>query len=140
MKWVCTSITPGKPSAAQICRTCAASSWSVIAHPRLVCKATLSISGARGLLIRRTNMWDPDVYLAFADHRSRPFYDLLSRVGGERARRVVDLGCGPGNLTKYLEKRWPGAVIEAMDSSPEMVAAARERGIDAAVGDLREWK
>ena len=85
-------------------------------------------------------MWDPDVYLAFADHRGRPFYDLLSRVGAKRARRVVDLGCGPGNLTKYLAKRWPDAVIEAMDTSPEMVAAAKERGIDATVGDLRDWK
>ena len=56
-------------------------------------------------------MWDPDVYLAFADHRSRPFYDLLSRVGAQRARRVVDLGCGPGHLTRYLSKRWPGAVV-----------------------------
>ena len=54
-------------------------------------------------------MWDPNVYLAFADHRSRPFYDLVSRVGAERARRVVDLGCGPGHLTKYLAKRWPVA-------------------------------
>ena len=81
-------------------------------------------------------MWDPNVYLAFADHRSRPFYDLVSRVGAERARRVVDLGCGPGHLTKYLAKRWPGAVIEALDSSPEMVAAARERGIDASTADL----
>ena len=85
-------------------------------------------------------MWDPDVYLAFADYRSRPFYDLVSRVGAERARRVADLGCGPGHLTQYLSKRWPGAVIEAMDSSPEMVAAARERGIDASTGDLRTWK
>jgi len=84
-------------------------------------------------------MWDPDVYLAFADHRSRPFYDMLSRVGAQRARRVVDLGCGAGNLTKYLEKRWPGSVIEALDTSPEMVAAARERGIDATVGDVRDW-
>jgi trans-aconitate 2-methyltransferase len=85
-------------------------------------------------------MWDPDVYLAFADHRSRPFYDLLSRVGVERARRVVDLGCGPGHLTKYLSRRWPDAAIEAVDTSPEMVAAAKERGIDAVVGDLRDWK
>ncbi|HTY28706.1 MAG TPA: methyltransferase domain-containing protein, partial [Mycobacterium sp.] len=70
-------------------------------------------------------MWDPDVYLAFADHRSRPFYDLVSRVGAKQARRVVDLGCGPGHLTKYLARRWPEAVIEAVDSSPEMVAAAK---------------
>lgn len=85
-------------------------------------------------------MWDPDLYLAFADQRSRPFHDLLSRIAAERPRRVVDLGCGPGHLTKYLERRWPTAVIEALDNSPEMVAAARERGIDATTGDLRTWK
>ncbi len=54
-------------------------------------------------------MWDPDVYLAFSGHRNRPFYELVSRVGLERARRVVDLGCGPGHLTRYLARRWPGA-------------------------------
>jgi trans-aconitate 2-methyltransferase len=84
-------------------------------------------------------MWDPDVYLAFADQRARPFYDLLARVGAERPRRVVDLGCGAGNLTAQMARRWPDAVIEALDSSPEMVAAARERGVDATVGDLRNW-
>ena len=85
-------------------------------------------------------MWDPDVYLAFADHRGRPFHDLLARVAAEQARRVVDLGCGPGHLTSQLARRWPGAVIEAVDSSPEMVAAARDRGVDAVTGDLRDWK
>jgi trans-aconitate 2-methyltransferase len=84
-------------------------------------------------------MWDPDVYLAFADHRARPFFDLLSRVGAQQPRRVVDLGCGPGNLTLQLAKRWPDAAVEGVDSSPEMIAAARERGVDAAVADLRTW-
>jgi trans-aconitate 2-methyltransferase len=84
-------------------------------------------------------MWNPDVYLAFADHRGRPFVDLLSRIGAEKPRRVVDLGCGPGNLTVTLGQRWPDAVVEAWDSSPEMVDAARERGVDAQVGDVREW-
>ena len=84
-------------------------------------------------------MWDPDVYLDFADHRARPFYDLLARVGAKAPRRVVDLGCGPGNLTGQLARRWPDAVIEALDSSPEMVHAARERGVDASVGDVRTW-
>jgi trans-aconitate 2-methyltransferase len=84
-------------------------------------------------------MWNPDVYLAFADHRGRPFYDLLARVGAESPRRVVDLGCGPGNLTVTLSARWPDAVIEAVDSSPEMVAAARERGLAATVGELEAW-
>jgi trans-aconitate 2-methyltransferase len=84
-------------------------------------------------------MWNPDTYLAFADHRGRPFFDLLGRVGATEPRRVVDLGCGPGNLTVHLAARWPAADLEAWDSSPEMVAAARERGVDARVGDLRDW-
>jgi trans-aconitate 2-methyltransferase len=84
-------------------------------------------------------MWDPTKYLAFADHRSRPFSDLLARVRADAPRRVADLGCGPGNLTETLTARWPDAAVEAMDSSPEMVAAARERGIVAEVGDVREW-
>ena len=85
-------------------------------------------------------MWDPTKYLAFADHRSRPFFDLVGRVSAEAPRRVVDLGCGPGNLTVALAQRWPDAVLEASDSSPEMVAAARERGIDASVLDVRDWQ
>ncbi len=40
-------------------------------------------------------MWDADSYLAFADHRARPFHDLLARVGATEPRRVIDLGCGP---------------------------------------------
>ncbi len=50
-----------------------------------------------------------------------------SRVAATEPRRVVDLGCGPGNLTETLVQRWPGAALEAWDSSPEMVAAARPR-------------
>lgn len=84
-------------------------------------------------------MWNPDTYLAFADHRGRPFYDLLARVGAQAPRRVADVGCGPGNLTATLSERWPGAVIEAVDNSPEMVAAARARGVDARVVAAADW-
>lgn len=85
-------------------------------------------------------MWDPARYLAFADHRSRPFFDLVGRVRADAPRRVVDLGCGPGNLTETLVERWPDAVLEAVDSSPEMVAAARERGLPAELGDVCRWQ
>lgn len=85
------------------------------------------------------SVWNPDVYLAFADHRGRPFFDLVSRVGAQTPRRIVDLGCGPGNLTATLNQRWPEAVVEAWDSSQEMVDAARERGVEAQVGDVRAW-
>lgn len=85
-------------------------------------------------------MWDPTQYLAFADHRSRPFFDLIGRVPVTAPTRVADLGCGPGNLTEALIQRWPDAIVEAVDSSPEMVAAARERGLAAEVGDVRDWR
>jgi trans-aconitate 2-methyltransferase len=85
-------------------------------------------------------VWDPDKYLTFADHRSRPFHELIARIQATSPRRVVDLGCGPGTLTSMLAYRWPSAALEAMDSSAEMVAAARSRGIDAYVGDVADWK
>lgn len=85
-------------------------------------------------------MWNPETYLNFADHRGRPFFELLARIGARAPRRVADLGCGPGNLTATLTQRWPDAVVEAWDSSSEMVAAARERGVDARVGAIEEWE
>jgi trans-aconitate 2-methyltransferase len=86
-----------------------------------------------------STLWDPSLYLDFDDHRSRPFHDLLARVGATAPRRVVDLGCGPGHLTALLTARWPDAAVTALDSSAEMVAAARERGIDAAQADVVGW-
>ncbi|MFT3898618.1 MAG: methyltransferase domain-containing protein [Gordonia sp. (in: high G+C Gram-positive bacteria)] len=75
--------------------------------------------------------WDPTTYLAYADHRTRPFVELLSAVdlGPGDARRIVDLGCGPGHLTHFLRSRWPDAEILGVDSSPEMMARA-EAGND----------
>ena len=83
--------------------------------------------------------WDPELYLDFGDHRSRPFRDLLARIGAAGPRQVVDLGCGPGHLTGLLAARWPTARVTALDSSAEMVAAARSRGIDAQQADVVDW-
>lgn len=85
-------------------------------------------------------MWDPEAYLGHVDLRARPFYDLTGRIDEPAPRRVMDLGCGPGNLTASLMRRWPSAVVEAMDSSAEMVAAAKSRGIEARLGDVRQWR
>ena len=46
--------------------------------------------------------WDPDQYLRFARERARPFEDLVARIDVDRPASVVDLGCGPGNLTVTL--------------------------------------
>lgn len=66
-------------------------------------------------------MWDAAQYLRFGGERARPFFDLLAQVGAESPRYVADLGCGPGNLTAILARRWPRARVVGVDSSPEMV-------------------
>jgi len=83
--------------------------------------------------------WDPAAYLTFDDLRSRPFHDLIARIGARTPRRVVDLGCGPGHLTPLLAQRWPGADVAALDSSRDMVASARDRGIAAELADVNDW-
>lgn len=89
-------------------------------------------------------MWDPRTYLAFADERSRPFADLLSRVAAESPGHVVDLGCGPGQLTATLAQRWPGAHVLGVDSSPEMLAQAAQHAepgrVDFEAGDAATWQ
>jgi trans-aconitate 2-methyltransferase len=69
--------------------------------------------------------WDPDRYLTYAAPRLRPGLELLARVPDVAPRRIVDLGCGPGNLTARLAERWPDAAVVGIDSSPEMLARAR---------------
>ena len=91
-----------------------------------------------------TTTWDPALYRSFDDPRSRPFHDLVARIGapstGQGApRRVVDAGCGPGHLTPVLARRWPGATVAAFDASPEMVASARGNGVRADLVDVLDW-
>ncbi len=69
--------------------------------------------------------WEPDRYLQFADQRLRPALDLLGQIVLTTPRRIVDLGCGAGNVTRLLAERWPAAEISGLDSSPEMLARAR---------------
>jgi trans-aconitate 2-methyltransferase len=85
--------------------------------------------------------WDPERYLTYADERGRPFVELVARVGAEAPASVVDLGCGPGNLTALLRDRWPEADIRGLDSSPEMIERARDVDptITFEVADLRTW-
>ena len=78
-------------------------------------------------------MWDAALYLRYGGERSRPFFDLLARVGAELPTYVFDMGCGPGQLTATLAERWPSAVVCGVDNSPEMIDAARQLVPSAAV-------
>lgn len=79
--------------------------------------------------------WDPTQYAKFADHRSRPFADLLAQIGAASPGLVVDLGCGNGPLTLGLARRWPHARVVGVDHSSQMLEAARELDVDGEV----EW-
>lgn len=86
--------------------------------------------------------WSAAQYSRFEAERNRPVIDLLSRVPGGDVRRAVDLGCGPGNSTEMLRDRFPDATITGIDSSPEMIAAARQRlpQIAFETGDIAAWR
>jgi trans-aconitate 2-methyltransferase len=68
--------------------------------------------------------WNASHYLRFGNERTRPADDLAARIALPDAQTIVDLGCGPGNSTQVLRRRWPDASILGVDRSPEMIAAA----------------
>jgi len=86
--------------------------------------------------------WSPAQYLAFEDDRTRPVRDLVAAIPGGDARAVVDLGCGPGNSTEVLAMRFPDAEVSGLDSSAEMIAAAKQRlpGLRFEVADIAAWE
>lgn len=85
--------------------------------------------------------WSAARYLRFEDERTRPAAELLARVPLASARLAVDLGCGPGNSTELLARRFPDAAIVGLDSSPDMLATARARLPSARFleGDIAAW-
>jgi trans-aconitate 2-methyltransferase len=74
--------------------------------------------------------WDPQQYLQFEDQRLRPAIDLLARVPSAAPQRIVDLGCGTGNVTRLLAQRWPDAQITGVDNSAAMLERARTAAAD----------
>jgi len=85
--------------------------------------------------------WNPALYTRFEDERTRPAAELLARVPLAAAARVVDLGCGPGNSTELLARRFPAAEVLGIDNSEAMLVSARERLPQARFqfGDIGRW-
>ena len=86
--------------------------------------------------------WSAGQYGRFEAERTRPAADLLARVATERVARAVDLGCGPGNSTELLAARFPGARVTGIDTSEDMLAAARARlpGVEFRREDIAAWR
>jgi trans-aconitate 2-methyltransferase len=86
--------------------------------------------------------WSAKQYAAFEDERTRPVRDLLAAVPDGYGGRAVDLGCGPGNSTEVLSTKLPAARVNGVDSSPDMIEAARKRlpRLEFAVEDIGAWR
>lgn len=69
--------------------------------------------------------WNPDKYQQFKEQRSAPFDDLLKLVAVRPDLKVVDLGCGTGELTRKLADALPGSDVLGIDTSPEMLKKAQ---------------
>jgi trans-aconitate 2-methyltransferase len=66
--------------------------------------------------------WNPNQYERFRDERSQPFFDLLALVQPRPGMRVVDLGCGTGELTVEVHRRLQASETLGVDSSAAMLA------------------
>jgi len=89
--------------------------------------------------------WNPAQYLRFAGERLRPALDLLARIPLDNPRTIVDLGCGAGNVTALLGKRWPYARIIGVDASADMLREARaatrnDSRFSFFAADLGQWR
>ncbi len=85
--------------------------------------------------------WNADQYLKFAEERTQPCRDLVGRIAVLNVRRVIDLGCGPGNSTGVLAERWPEAAITGLDNSVSMLDIARKEQPQHRwiAEDITEW-
>lgn len=68
--------------------------------------------------------WDPKKYNEFKTERTKPFDDLVSHIVALPNLKVIDLGCGTGELTKKLSEKLPNSTILGIDNSVEMLAKA----------------
>jgi trans-aconitate 2-methyltransferase len=86
--------------------------------------------------------WSAQQYSKFENERNRPIFDLLAHITTENVRTCADIGCGPGNSTELLHNKYPEARITGMDSSEDMIAAARRRMPETRfeLADISTWE
>ncbi|WP_418821559.1 methyltransferase domain-containing protein [Ruminococcus sp.] len=69
--------------------------------------------------------WNSSTYLKFKEERTQPSRDLAAAIKLEAPKRIVDIGCGPGNSTAVLKAKYPEAEVIGVDNSENMLEKAR---------------
>ncbi len=85
--------------------------------------------------------WNPDQYHKFQATRSAPFEDVAALINVRDKMRVVDLGCGTGELTAKLANMLPNSHVLGVDNSSQMLERAQQykrRGLDFELGDISD--
>lgn len=83
--------------------------------------------------------WNPELYARFAAERAQPFHDLLALVRRRPGMRVVDLGCGPGDLTAHAHRALGASRTLGLDASRAMLEKARAHaggGLEFVEGEI----
>ncbi len=86
--------------------------------------------------------WNPQQYRKFAEERAQPFVDLLALIRDRPVRHAVDLGCGPGELTRLAADELGCESMVGVDNSPAMLAKTGEHAggaVTFADGDIGAW-
>lgn len=69
--------------------------------------------------------WNPEIYNKFKNIRYQPFYDLADFIEPVNGMKAIDIGCGTGEQTAILAKKFPEAHFLGVDSSAEMLEQSK---------------
>src|SRR2546421_8753428 len=87
--------------------------------------------------------WDTDQYEKFQREREQPFVDLVALIDRRPRMKVIDLGCGTGELTEKLSSLLPESSVVGLDSSPDMLKKAKiptiQKSIEQFAGDNDQY-
>ncbi|KAK9330425.1 S-adenosyl-L-methionine-dependent methyltransferase [Lipomyces starkeyi] len=118
------------------CCVCYPSPWQMFGIPR-----RRFISRSSAMASYKSADWNATKYMQFGDERTRPARELLAQISLTSPKRVIDLGCGPGNSTELLAAKYPDSRLTGLDSSPNMLEMARKvlPDVEFALTDLSTY-
>lgn len=70
--------------------------------------------------------WNSTQYVKFINERTQPAIDLVNRIDMENTKKIIDIGCGPGNSTYVLASKFQDAYVLGIDNSQSMITKAKE--------------